>query len=341
MSIQTTIITLLLITGMATTATAAEPVDMDRWDRASAMAAVRSVNIDAASREIRTLKDLEALEKRSEWPLPAREASIYQFTQSLAVQTRDTVSVDVMQYLNNYQSQVVVPHEDHRDAFIPMFNIRGAAAGIANGWLRAESAAEAQLVLARRPATLVAAFLESSDHNQRSGYLDTLADATTSEIEEVQTTALDHLGESPELTPLVAVTAVITADPHAVRRLLVDGHGADLAPALESLASRGSLAASAAMLEFAINQAPANNAALAIASWWPALKNDRVTRQLLIDKLADPALGSSVALALAQGPDIQTIRELQLIADGDSVAARRAQLALNISRDGLTGEVRK
>jgi len=341
MYMQTTIIALLLITGMASTATAAEPVNIDRWNRASAMAAVRSVNIDAASREIRTLKDLEALEKRIEWPLPAREASIYKFTQSLAVLPRDAVSVDVMQYLNSYQSQVVVPHEDHSDAVIPLFNIRGAAAGIENGWLRAESAAEAQLVLARRPATLVAMFLESSNHSQRSGYLDTLAHAASSEVEAVQTAALNHLGESPELTPLVAVTAVITADPYAVRRLLVDGHGAGLAPALESLASWESPAESAAMLKFAIDQAPANNAALAIAHWWPALRNDAVTRQLLLDKLSDPALGSSAALALAQEPDIQTIRELQLIAAGDSATAQRAQLALNINRIGLIGETQK
>jgi len=341
MNIQTSIITLMLITGIATAATAAEPVNIDRWDRASAMAAVRSVNIDAASREVRTLKDLEALEQRSEWPLPAREASIYKFTQSLAALPRDAVLVDVMQYLNSYQSQVMVPHEDHRDAVIPLFNIRGAAAGVENGWLRAESAAEAQLVLAQRPTTLVAKFLESSNHSQRSGYLDALAYAASSEVKSVQTAALNQLGESPELTPLVAVTAVLTTDPYAVRRLLVDGHGAGLAPALESLASPESLAASAAMLQFAIDQAPTNNAALAIASWWPALRNDAVTRQLLLDKLGDPALGSSVALALARDPDIQTIRELQLIAAGDSATAQRAQLALNINRNGLIGEARK
>jgi len=323
MNIQTSIITLMLITGIATTATAAEPVNIDRWDRASAMAAVRSVNIDAASREVRTLKDLEALEQRSEWPLPAREASIYKFTQSLAALPRDAVLVDVMQYLNSYQSQVMVPHEDHRDAVIPLFNIRGAAA------------------VAQRPTTLVAKFLESSNHSQRSGYLDALAYAASSEVKSVQTAALNQLGESPELTPLVAVTAVITTDPYAVRRLLVDGHGAGLAPALESLASPESLAASAAMLQFAIDQAPTNNAALAIASWWPALRNDAVTRQLLLDKLGDPALGSSVALALAKDPDIQTIRELQLIAAGDSATAQRAQLALNINRNSLIGEARK
>jgi len=100
-------------------------------------------------------------------------------------------------------------------------------------------------------------------------------------------------------------------------------------------------AESATLLKFGIEQAPTANAALAIAAWWPVLRHDAATRQLLINKLDDPALGSSVALALAQNPDIQTIRELQLIADGDSIAARRARMALSMSRDGLLGEVQQ
>ncbi|GMR15690.1 MAG: hypothetical protein BMS9Abin30_1333 [Gammaproteobacteria bacterium] len=334
-------VTLLLLSGILNTAAAQNLATVSEWDRSSAMAAVRSVNIDTAVAGISDLKDLEGLENRSDWPLPAREAAVYKFTRSLASLPRDAVATAVLQHLKTYQVQVLVPHEDYDDAIVPLFNIRGAAAGVENGWLRDESAAEAREVLAQRPAALVAKYLESSNHSQRSGYLDALANAEASAVQAVQTEALNQLGESPELTRLVAVTATATGDPFATRRLLVDGRGAGLAPAFESLASRTTPAATAAMLEFALEQAPAGNAALAIAAWWPALRSDAATRQLLIDKLADPALGSSVALALAKSPDIQTIRELQRIAGGDSAAAQRAQLALNINRAGLVGEVRK
>ncbi len=85
-------------------------------------------------------------------------------------------------------------------------------------------------------------------------------------------------------------------------------------------------------------EAPADNASLAIAAWWPRLRHEAAIRDLLVDKLADPALGAAAALALAQSPDIQTIKILQDTAGGDSVAARRAQMALDINRDRLVGE---
>jgi len=44
---------------------------------------------------------------------------------------------------------------------------------------------------------------------------------------------------------------------------------------------------------------------------------------------------------LAQSPDIQTIKVLQDIAGGNSIAARRAQMALTMNRDRLIGEVQQ
>ncbi len=91
-------------------------------------------------------------------------------------------------------------------------------------------------------------------------------------------------------------------------------------------------------MNYAIFEAPAGNASLAIAAWWPRLKHVLAVRDLLVEKLADPALGSAAALALAQSPDVQTIKILQQTAAGDSLAARRAQMALDINREQLIGE---
>jgi len=307
--------TILLMSGLLNSAVAQVHMTASQWDRSSALAAVRSVNIDLAVNEIDDLKDLQTLENRSDWPLPAREAAIYQYTRSLASASRDTVDVDLMQYLGSYQAQVLVPHEDHRDAAVPLFNIRAAAIGVENGWLRDEAIAEAQVLLEADPATLPGNFLKSATASQRSGFLDAVRQTDLASVQAVQIAALDQLGTSPELTRLVAVTAAITADPYAARRLLIDGSGTGLATALDTLGEQYSTAELAALLEIGIEQAPSANAALAIAAWWPVLRHDAATRQLLIDKLDDPALGSSVALALAQSPDIQTIKELQLIAD--------------------------
>jgi hypothetical protein len=236
---------------------------------------------------------------------------------------------------------VLVPHEDHADASVPLFNIRAAAVGVENGWARNDSAAEALALLEINPQLLVGEFLQSDTRSKRSGFLDALQLAKPSDLQAIQTATVDQLNDSPELTPLLAATAAITADPEATRRLLIDGRGTGLATALKSLVARQNTADQAALLKLAIEQAPTDNAALAIAAWWPALRHDAATRQLLMDKLGDDALGSPAALALAQNPDIQTIRELQQIAEGDSPAAGRARLALNINRDLLTREVEK
>ena len=94
-----------------------------QWDRGSAMAAARSVNIDRAVYEIgnissladgeTTLARLKHIESRGDWPLPAREATLYEFTRSLAELPRTAVADEVMQYLRNYQAKTLVPQEDH------------------------------------------------------------------------------------------------------------------------------------------------------------------------------------------------------------------------------------
>ena len=318
---------------------------INEWDRAGAMAAVESVDIDAAVYEIgdisslgdatTTLNNLAALETRSDWPLPAREAAIFQFTQSLADLPRDVVATEVMQHLRSYQAQTLVPHEDHGTSLVPLFNIRGAAAGVENSWQRTGFATEAFSVLEKDPTALVATYRESTSQIQRYGTLDALQQAAISDVWAVQNTALEQIGDQPELTAMLGLTAVITADTFAIQQLLTHGRGAGLSSTLLQLVNQLSRPDRAALLIFAIQQAPATNATLAISAWWPGLSHDADIRDLMVATLVDPQLGASAALALAQNPDIQTIRVLQDMASGDSIAAQRAQMALDLNRDDL------
>ena len=337
-----------VIFGLALHAVAYGQTPVIQWDRNSAMAAVRAVDIDAAVYEIgdpssladgaKTLARLNQIETRSDWPLPAREAVVYQFTRSLAELPRDAVATEVLQHLRSFQAQTLVPHEDHGETSVPLFNIRGAAAGVENGWQRTESGIEAAVLLETNPAALVSAYMESANPNQRAGYLDALQYAGMADVVAVQSIALEQLGEAPGLTPMAGASAVITSDTFAVEQLLVKGRGEGLSSTLMKLEKRLQTADTNALLLFAIQQAPASNAALAIAAWWPRLRHDPLTRDLMVDLLADPALGASAALALAQNPDIQTIKALQDTAKGDTAAARRAQMALDLNRAGLIAE---
>lgn len=324
---------------------AVNPAPATRWDRQSAMAAVRSADIKIVVNEIgntasladgnATLKSLQRLENRSDLPLPAREAALYEFTRSLAQLPRSAVAVEVMEHLKNYQAQALVPDEDHGQTLIPLFNIRGAATGIENGWQRTEFAFEAIEKLETNPEALVSAYAESSNPNQRRGYLDALRQARIDDVETLQNVALAQFDREPGLTRLLGLTCVITTDQIAIQQLLVYGRGAGLSATFRQLDERLPASDTAALLSYAIQYAPPENASLAIAAWFPRLRHQAAMRDLLLDQLADPSLGSTAALALAKSPDIQTIKLLQDTAGGSSVAARRAQMALSMNRDGL------
>ncbi|NOR18672.1 MAG: hypothetical protein GQ538_01115 [Xanthomonadales bacterium] len=315
------------------------------WDRSSAMAAVQSVDIEAVVSEVgdisslsdgtATLIKLKAIENRSDWPLPAREAALYQFARTLASLPRDAVATEVMLHLRNYRARVLVPHEEHPSASVPLFNIRAAAAGIENGWQRAEWAINATSIIESMPAAAVETFLQSDNHNRRSGFVDALRQADARDVETIQSIALEQLESSPQLTAVIAATLPITADNHAIRQLLVNGRGAELSSVLQQLDRQLQTSETAELLSFAIAQAPASNAALAIAAWWPRLSHDSSSRDLMLDLLADPALGANAVLALAGEPDLQTIKALQDIASGDSAASKRAQMALDLNRENL------
>jgi len=330
---------------------AANPVPYKQWDRSSAVAAARSVNVDITVREMTnissladvdaTLERLRHMETRSDWPMPAREAALYKFTRSLTEVPRSAVAVEVMQYLETYEARTLVPNEHHGDTLVPLFNIRGAAAGVENSWQRTESAAGAAELLESNPEALVAAYARSRNNNQQFGYLDALGQARMAEVIAVQNAALEQFEQSPQLTRVVGKTAAITADTYAAQQLLINGRGAGLASALRQLDQRLPPSETAALLTYAIQNASAHNASLAIAAWWPRLRHDAAIRDLLVEQLANPKLGGAAALALARSPDIQTIKILQDTAGNGSVAAKRAQMALDINRNRLVGEVRQ
>ena len=226
-------------------ALAENPAPYVQWDRNSAMAAARSVNVEVEVSEMTnissladgdaTLNRLRHMETRSDWPLPAREAALYKFTKSLTEVPRSAVAVEVMQHLQNYEAQTLVANEHHGDTLVPLFNIRGAATGVENSWQRTEFAAEAARLLESNPEALVSAYAESRNNNQQFGYLDALGQASMANVVAVQTAALEQFKQSPELTRVVGETAAITADTYAAQQLLINGQGAGLASALRQL----------------------------------------------------------------------------------------------------------
>ncbi len=339
----------ILLCGFTLQLMASVPPGSEVWERNAALAVINTSDIDVAVAEIGgisslgdargSLDKLAELETRSDWPLPVREAALYRFTRSLARLPRDAVAGEVMQYLRRYQARTLVPHEEQPDAYVPLFNIRSAASGVENGWSRMEATAKAVQLFESNPAALIDSYLQTSSNPQRSGYLDAVQLAQLNDVIAVQDNALQRLADEPTLTSLVAATSTITNDHQAMQAVLIKGHGAGLTQAFIQFGQRLDDEELANLLNLAVQQAPATNASLAIAAWWPRLRHDAPTRDLLISLLDDSELGSSAVLALSQSPNVQTIKLLQDTAMSDAKAAVRAQQALDLNRAQLTGEL--
>jgi hypothetical protein len=83
----------------------------------------------------------------------------------------------------------------------------------------------------------------------------------------------------------------------------------------------------------AIESAPAENAAVAIAVLAPGLHEFPEITDALFELLEDDALGSGAALALARHPDPAITRRLEQSGAGKSPGAQRARMALEVSRE--------
>lgn len=343
MNKQWPILFVLLFIASSPSALAQSRVLPVEWDRAGAIAAVESVDIDPVVAELTNLPDLadaeltisrlDKLEAREDWPMPAREAAMYRFTRSLSALPADSVEPGILDHLKHYTSKTMVAHEDHAASLVPLFNIRGAVAGVEHTWMWREFAYTAQAALADDPATFVAAYpgignsLESNI--RRRAYADVLSNAPFHDVKAVQDVVLATLEENPGLGSLLSTTVGITASPAAIERLLVSGAGPGVSLSLREAGGRLPIRDLRSLLMFAVEQAPPVNASLAIAAWAVQLRGDPVTRDLMLGTLSNDALGASAALALGKWTDIQSIRALQEIAAGDDAAARRAQMALD------------
>ena len=175
------------------------------------MAVINSARIDVAVSTIGnistladaegTLERLNELENRADWALPVREAVLYRFTRSLADFPRDAVAIEIMQHLQDYRARTLVPHEEHRDSHVPLFNIRAAAGGVENTWIRAEARAQAMQLL-DDPADFVGLYLQSPSAPQRYGHIDALQMARLTHVGAVQDAALAQLAEQTSLSRL-------------------------------------------------------------------------------------------------------------------------------------------
>lgn len=282
---------------------------------------------------------LEETAQRVDWPAPAVDAAIHDFAQQLRLLPRSSVPPEIMTWLSVYEPRAWVAHEDHPLSAVPLFNVRGVAAGVENDWRRQDALLEGLALVASNPRSLVDAWLIETHPASRLGYLQALAQARPEQLREVGKHARRRLEGHPELTALAGQAALRDEDVPALGEVFALGSGPDLTVLMRQAARQLPAASSAALLDATLREGAEGAAALAIAELAPASSGFASTQDLLIAQLDDRRLGPTAALALARLASPDSVTVLQRLASdaGSRTIARNARLALAL-RDATHGE---
>ena len=280
---------------------------------------------------------LDVLRKYSDSRLasaPVRERQLYLFTQGLADFPAAAIPAELMDLLESYTPETLVPGDENAISAVPLFNIPAAAKGLRHSMERQRGEIRSAQLLLSEPDNWIRAYLDASA-SSRGGFLDALDSATGQQLETLGQTAILALHEQPALSVVAARAASATGDHAALQYIIQNAHGPDLAPILRSAAGTLSQNEQAIALLSAIASAPAENAALAIALLAPGLHVVAEVTNSLFDLLEDPILGSAAALALSHHPDPAVSQQLSILARDQGAAAQRARLALALTRKGV------
>ena len=309
------------------------------WDRTSALQSISEINTQATLEPlfelVRTGKNsallnaLSAVDQDRGIPAPVRDYIVFSFTHSLSDQAPGTVSLQVLDYLSNYQPHTLVAHDDHPRMATPLFNVRAATAGVRNRWARQQASIRAEGLLQEQPDQWISTYLEASPAERR-GFVDALDFASIEQLSRLGWSALPFLDEQPELTLVAARGGMISDDFELLRRAISRGGGPGLPKALAAVSPGLSNDEAADLLGSALRSGSDTRAALAIAQLAPGRLRDPAISELLFDALAHQNLGAAAALVLGSShdPDIQA--RLNEIALGKaSLSQQRAELAIS------------
>jgi hypothetical protein len=332
------------------------PVQSDApeiWSRGDAMRTSGLVDTQAqrnafrqlvkAGNDTATLSFVHEIEQKSDWPAPVRERLLLDMVNELRSEPPRAVGPRVTAYLGQYQPTVLVPHDDHPQAGVPLYNIRAATVGVLNTWSRQEAAFEGAAYLAAGSHNLVEAYLAEDRFPRRRGLLDALETATPGQLKGVSEQALNTVEQQPELVELAGKAALINNDLDTLEALAARGSGAGIPGLFRRSAETLNAEQSSRLLAAAFINPSRSTTAQAIAHLAPGLRGDKPTAQLLIEALGDPELGSAAALELASAHSTEVLAQLKQIAgSGDrSLRTSRAGLALQLRDTMIRQEMRQ
>lgn len=327
-----------LVPVLCCAAVQAEPQPEPRgWQRDAALSLSKSVDSSEQLRQLlsltvsgntpEVLDSLQFIRHRDDWPMPARDHAIHTYTQQLRSLPAHAVAPEVLVWLESYQPLAWINHEDHAHGLVPMFNIRASAVGVQNSWRRQEGILEGLALLNSAPRSLADAWLIDPHPATRAGYLQALQQASRPQLRALAKHAVHRANRQPELAALAGHAALQLHDVQTFGHAIIRGGDADAARLLRTAGKTFSASDNALLLRKLMRKASDSTASLAIAQLYPV--SSEQSRQLLINHLANPALGATAALALASDPDPALQAELKALGKSkNSLVAHRARNAM-------------
>ncbi|MDX1380229.1 MAG: hypothetical protein R3233_03870 [Xanthomonadales bacterium] len=317
------------------------------WDPQLAAEIARQYDTRAAASELnqllysadsgQVLQALSELERRADWPVPAREAALATFAESLRGVPRDAVPEAVLDRLKAYRPRTLVPHHDRADVGEPMFRIGALVHGVENGWTYDEAALQGGRLAARGPMEFLGAWRRADSLPKRNGLLDGLRVASPEAVAAVHQQAMMALGTEPAIAPLAARSALATGDVGALQLVILQGDSAMLPHTLRQAAAQLHTQEAANIFLDLLDAAPAPRVALVLGAWAPMLVESPEVEARLLTLLDHPELGSAAALTLSKQPSVAALEALDRISRQDEnwLAADRAWMALDLYEQGL------
>ena len=135
-----TLILILIALAGSFQAAAQRAMEEPNWDLALARHAADSIDARPAlerlfrmareGRNEQLLRELDRIALESDWPEPARDKVLHGFAAGLADLPAWSVGPAVLNFLERYEPQTWVPHEEHPGTGVPLDTIRVGAEGL-------------------------------------------------------------------------------------------------------------------------------------------------------------------------------------------------------------------
>ena len=326
-----TLLLILLFTGLPA-------AQAEVYSRAEAMALAQNPAVDGYVAQLLSLSQSKAsgtlsarvheLINDKSLSMPARERALHDFAFNARGFERSADLDAVLVDLEQYNSQVLVPHlAGHGRHNTPLFTVKTAAAGTRNHWTFQEARAATKAMLATTTGSELAHHVMGLQGTSRKGALLALRQADVETLRTQRNDLAKALSADPSLAPVASVVAMRLQDASLAKAVIATGDADTSVLLVQSVPTLFEAQQAYSLLSDAVAIEGAASAAITAMGQLP--RADQIDA-FLLSQLGVDHTGASAALALSRHGDAGTRNALAQIATESGLRGLHAALALKL-----------